>query len=678
MATRIKLRFDTYENWNFSGGTLSQGELGLVDYGTHIDIHAGASETPTVWSSCPVVNEGVTTLSGLTDVSLTDLSNGDILLYSNNEWIASPGAITLNGTSIAPGDTATITANTQNSLSFGTGLVEQGAGAKTFFDGSSSVTLAVDITKIPLSFNNFWVGNSEGFPEEILSTGTGDVVRAISPTLTGTLNVENLVLSGNLTVNGTTTTINTNTLTVEDKNIELGFTTNASNVTADGGGITLRGTTDKTFNWINVTDSWTSSEHLNLVSEKEYKINGTGVLKSDALGSGLFSGSNSRTSPQNGDKLLIYHSGDWSSWITWENLKSSLEAAISGIDVDLNMPGIFAVAKDANTDGTTFNVTFETQNANLIFAGPSTGSAAAPTFRSLVTNDLPDVAGLTPSTYRSVTVDAKGRVTNGTNPTTLSGYGITDALSNSNTSTQNGYFGDIYLQDDNIPSHYLQITNSANLTAARILSINVEDSNRSITMGGNLTLSGATIIGSDANSVQFSTTGNTNITLPTTGTIAVNNQTMHIGTTSVTINRASSNLALTGITSVAMPGSTSGTITLQPTATAGTHTITLPATTGTVITTGDTGTVTNTMLSSSTISGIALGSNLHTLTIGTGLSGTSYNGSAAITIALNANLSDLLDVNISSLSEGNILVYDGTQGWINTSEIFGGNASSFV
>ena len=36
-------------------------------------------------------------------------------------------------------------------------------------------------------------------------------------------------------------------------------------------------------------------------------------------------------------------------------------------------------------------------------------------------------SGVTAGTYKSVTVDAKGRVTAGTNPTTLSGYGITDA-----------------------------------------------------------------------------------------------------------------------------------------------------------------------------------------------------------------------------------------------------------
>ncbi|MFO6248500.1 phage tail protein [Pseudomonas aeruginosa] len=39
--------------------------------------------------------------------------------------------------------------------------------------------------------------------------------------------------------------------------------------------------------------------------------------------------------------------------------------------------------------------------------------------------------GVAPGTYRSLTVDAKGRATSGSNPTTLGGYGITDALAKS-------------------------------------------------------------------------------------------------------------------------------------------------------------------------------------------------------------------------------------------------------
>ena len=42
------------------------------------------------------------------------------------------------------------------------------------------------------------------------------------------------------------------------------------------------------------------------------------------------------------------------------------------------------------------------------------------------------IARVTAGTYNSVTVNATGHVTNGTNPTTLSGYGITDALNSTN------------------------------------------------------------------------------------------------------------------------------------------------------------------------------------------------------------------------------------------------------
>ena len=54
----------------------------------------------------------------------------------------------------------------------------------------------------------------------------------------------------------------------------------------------------------------------------------------------------------------------------------------------------------------------------------------------------------------------------------------------------------------------------------------------------------------------------------------------------------------------------------------------------TIPTTALSGTITNSQLANSTISGISLGSNLATLTIGTGLSGTSYNGGTGTTVAL--------------------------------------------
>ena len=101
----------------------------------------------------------------------------------------------------------------------------------------------------------------------------------------------NLTVSGNLTVNGTTTNINSTNLVVEDKNVVLGDTASPSDATADGGGITLKGTTDKTLTWSDSIDAWSSSEHVNVASGKGYYVNGVAVLSGSALGSGVTSSS---------------------------------------------------------------------------------------------------------------------------------------------------------------------------------------------------------------------------------------------------------------------------------------------------------------------------------------------------------------------------------------------------
>ena len=129
-----------------------------------------------------------------------------------------------------------------------------------------------------------WGANS------ILTQGYGDT-RYIQSTGNGSVTDltvgGELVVTGNLTVNGNTTTLNSVTLTVDDKNIELGSIANATNVTADGGGLTLKGTTDKSLIWYNATSSWTSSENLSLVTGKSYRINDVVVLSNTALGNGV-------------------------------------------------------------------------------------------------------------------------------------------------------------------------------------------------------------------------------------------------------------------------------------------------------------------------------------------------------------------------------------------------------
>lgn len=76
----------------------------------------------------------------------------------------------------------------------------------------------------------------------------------------------NITVTGDLTVNGTTTTLNTETLDVEDKNIILGNITSPTDGTADGGGITLRGATNKIIQWLNATNRWTFNTGIEATS----------------------------------------------------------------------------------------------------------------------------------------------------------------------------------------------------------------------------------------------------------------------------------------------------------------------------------------------------------------------------------------------------------------------------
>jgi hypothetical protein len=97
-----------------------------------------------------------------------------------------------------------------------------------------------------------------------------------------------LKVSGNLIIQGDSFTINTTTLEVEDKNIELNKkSTQVTDSSADGGGITLKGTTDKTFAWANSTSAWTSNQNIDLSSGRAYHINQQQVLNGTTIGSSV-------------------------------------------------------------------------------------------------------------------------------------------------------------------------------------------------------------------------------------------------------------------------------------------------------------------------------------------------------------------------------------------------------
>lgn len=205
-----------------------------------------------------------------------NLTVGDFTLtlggdLTGNVTVTGLGNATLNAVvaanSVALGDDTT--GNYVGSVSAGTGISVSNTGVE---GGTFTVT------------NNGVTGLTGTADQITVSASTGSVTLSLPSNVTIP---NNLVVTGDLTVQGNTTTLNTATITVEDKNIVLANVAAPDDTTADGAGISVLGATTKTFNWIDSTDSWTSSEHLNLVSGKEVKINGATVLSSTTLGSGV-------------------------------------------------------------------------------------------------------------------------------------------------------------------------------------------------------------------------------------------------------------------------------------------------------------------------------------------------------------------------------------------------------
>ena len=100
-------------------------------------------------------------------------------------------------------------------------------------------------------------------------------------------------VTGNLIVEGNSASIDVATLRVEDKQIELAITSD-STLLDDAGvndaGLLVRVTgDDKSFTWKNATKAWTSSEHMDIVTGKTYKIGGTDVLSTTTLASSVTS-----------------------------------------------------------------------------------------------------------------------------------------------------------------------------------------------------------------------------------------------------------------------------------------------------------------------------------------------------------------------------------------------------
>ena len=225
-------------------------------------------------------------------------SNNTLNFYNGTSWI-----------NLAEGDIESVTAGT--GLSGGgvqgditVNLADTSVTANSYGSATAIPTFTVDAqgrltaaADVNIAIPNSQITDFQEAVEDVagaLISGTANEVSVTYTDGSGTLVVglpddvtigQHLTVTGNLTVNGTTTTVNSTTITVDDNNLELGSVDTPSDTTADGGGITLKGATDKTILWENDTDSWDFNQNLNIESGYAYRINDTSVLNATTLGS---------------------------------------------------------------------------------------------------------------------------------------------------------------------------------------------------------------------------------------------------------------------------------------------------------------------------------------------------------------------------------------------------------
>jgi len=272
-------------------------------------------------------------------------------------------------------------------------------GGATFGAFASSDALTVGYTGTADSTTNVSTGATGSGNTKTVNIGTGGASGSttdvnLGSSEGGTVTVNNdLTVQGDLVVNGTTTSINSTTLTVDDKNIELASTESPSDAAADGAGITVKGTSDKTFNWVDSTDAWTSSEHMDLASGKAFYINGTSVLNASTLGSGVTSSSLTAvgtiaTGTWEATDVAISHGGTGAS--TAADARTNLGVAI-GSDVqayDSVLDDVAAETYTGSTSTTTLG-TISTGTWNGTTIGVSYGGTGSTTANGALNNLLP-------------------------------------------------------------------------------------------------------------------------------------------------------------------------------------------------------------------------------------------------------------------------------------------------
>ena len=169
------------------------------------------------------------------------------------------------------------TNNPQTMVQVGTGITMDGAKIT-----ATNIVAGSNITASTFTGDGSGLTNVGMDTSNVVSTAT--TTGLLNVTTSGTLDkliVTNdssvggaLTITGNFTVKGTQTVINTESLEIEDKTIGIGSTSSPTNTTADGAGIVVYGATEKSLKWNNTGTKWTLTGGALETAE----INLTGII----------------------------------------------------------------------------------------------------------------------------------------------------------------------------------------------------------------------------------------------------------------------------------------------------------------------------------------------------------------------------------------------------------------
>lgn len=244
------------------------------------------------------------------------------------------------------------------------------------------------------------------------NSSNADVTSSDTNLITGRTLYYQLAKKGYTTNTGTVTSVTLTSgagITVSDSGTAI--TGSGSRTISITGMNTSSGSTSKC---LTEKGTWASFSNNSGTVTSVTLTSGTGITVSDSgtaitgTGSRTISITGMNTSSGSTAKCLT-EKGTWASFTNNAGTVTSVQVAASD-------PLQSSVGTASSTTLST-TISFKNQSPNKVLAGPSSGSAtAAPTFRSLVAADIPSLS------WNKITSDK---------PTTLSGYGITDAASSS-------------------------------------------------------------------------------------------------------------------------------------------------------------------------------------------------------------------------------------------------------